>query len=204
MLRTVNLVIALPSEAKPIVDRHRLRRQRQGPGFRVYSNSHVRLVVTGVGRVQAAAGTAYLAGLEPDAERVWLNIGLAGHGSLPVGAGLVARRITDGADGRNWYPPVLEDMPGRAVHLTTYDQPVCSYPPNVACDMEAAAFYAVATRCSPGASVQCYKVVSDNDARSMSMVTPRLAEALIGDQLQPIADALQALREPGCGELHIT
>ena len=75
----INFVVALASEAKPLISHYGLTLQSHRRGFPLYAGTDLRLVVTGIGRVRVAAGTAFLAGSNSDASGPWLNIGIAGH-----------------------------------------------------------------------------------------------------------------------------
>ena len=191
----INFVVALASEARPLIERYKLSLLRQASGFRIYAADTVRLVVTGVGKVNAAAGTAYLAGFAPDLDQAWLNIGVAGHRNLDVGTATYALKVTDQATSRNWYPPQAVDIPGVGAHITTYDTPMVSYPAELVCEMEASAYYSVATRFSSGEVVQCYKIISDNKSSSVSKVTAGAVTSLVSDHVEAIDGIAHSLQD---------
>ena len=90
----IRLVIALPSEAKPLLSHYQLKPIENSRGFKVYQKDDMALVVSGVGKSAAAAATAYLqavSGNEPD--RAWINIGMGGHRELVLGEGILAERV---------------------------------------------------------------------------------------------------------------
>ena len=187
-------MVALASEARPLIEHYRLSSLRHACGFRIYAADSVRLVVTGMGKVNAAAGTAYLAGFDPHLDQAWLNIGIAGHRSLNVGTATFALKVTDQATGRNWYPPQAVDMPGMGAHVTTYDTPMVSYPAEFVCEMEASAYYSVATRFSSGEVVQCYKIISDNKSSPVSELTAGTVTSLVRDHVNTIDGIAQSLQ----------
>jgi len=185
----INFVVALMVEARPIVDRFKLTQISGSRGFRLYSGENMRLVVTGVGRVSSAAGTAYLGGFsQSGASEGWLNVGIAGHARLPVGTAIHALRITDSVTGRSWYPPQILELPGSGQPLLTVDQPEFDYARDAAYDMEAAAYFPSAIHFSTGELVQCFKVISDNRLQSADGVNKRKTRELIGDHLDEIAE----------------
>ena len=191
----INFVVALASEARPLIEHYKLSLLQRAHGFRIYSSDTARLVVTGVGKVNAAAGTAYLAGFDRHGDQAWLNIGIAGHRSLGAGTATFALKITDRATGRSWYPPQMLDMPGLGMHVTTYDSPMVSYPVEMVCEMEASAYYSVATRFSSGEVVQCYKIISDNETTSVSALTAGNVACLISDHVNEIVGIAQSLHD---------
>ena len=195
----INLVVALMVEARPLVEYFRLREDRRVRGFRVYAGDETRLIVTGVGKVNAAAGVAYLhrfgSGTENEA---WLNVGVAGHPEQPVGQGMHAVRVVDEATGRAWYPPQTVTLPGRPTTVLTVDRPVVEFTSDAACDMEASGFYSCAVRFATSELIQCYKIISDNRAIKSADVTKASVRPLIGDHasaVRQIADDLRALRQ---------
>lgn len=190
-----NLVVALSSEARPLIERYRMVRDRSVRAFGVYRSDPVRLIVTGMGKVNAAAGTAYLASLDASANRCWLNVGIAAHARLPVGTGLIASKITDRTAARTWYPPRVVDTAARGVHLTTFDHPVETCPPDTACDMEGSAYYSVAARFDPGELVQCYKIISDNGTGCSPELTRDAVETLVRGHVDPVASLVDSLRQ---------
>lgn len=159
----VNLVVALATESRPLIDHFRLTEDRSAVGFRVFRGDGLRLVVTGMGRVACAAGVAALGELGgARGTSAWLNVGIAGHESHRVGEGVRALSIAEAATGRCWYPPQVLTLPGRGEALRTVDVPETAYPEGFVYDMEASAFYATALRYATGELVQVYKIISDN------------------------------------------
>ena len=60
----LNLVVALPSEARPIIDYFSLMQRASDP-FGLYANADekVWLILSGVGKTKSEAATEYLAGM---------------------------------------------------------------------------------------------------------------------------------------------
>lgn len=183
----INLVVALAAEARPLVDHFRLRLREDSRGFRIYAGEETRLVVTGIGKSAAAAGTAYLAGSSNGAaNEAWLNVGIAGHRDLALGEGVHALRIIDGSSGRSWYPPQVLALPGAGATFTSVDNPESAYPQDSVYEMEASAYYSTAVRFSVGELVQVYKVISDNRFFATDRITKRSISESIGAHLPGI------------------
>ena len=108
------LVVALAAEARPLLAPHRLRGVSGHP-YRICAGEQTHLIVSGVGKVAAAAATAYLRALIGDAPAAWLNIGIAGHGSQAVGTALLAQ-VVDIASGKPFTPPSPRPRPA-APHI---------------------------------------------------------------------------------------
>ena len=193
----INLVVALPAEARPLMARYRLTDKTTLGGFRIYRNAGMSLIISGPGKIAAAAATALLAGCNAAGEQAaWLNIGIAGHATHATGESLLVHRITDHATGKSWYPPQLFDLATTTASLLTVDRPEESYQQEVAYDMEASGYYAVAARFSSTELVQCFKVVSDNREHSSAAITAESCAQLVTqslDEIDPLLDALSAL-----------
>ena len=190
----INLVVALPAEARPLIDFYRLREKTTLGTFRVYRHADMSLVVSGPGKVASAAATALLAGRNTTARQAaWLNIGIAGHATCATGQSLLANRITDQATGKSWYPPQLFDLPTTTGRLVTVDVPENRYPQDVAYDMEASGYYPVASHFSSAELLQCFKVVSDNREHASSKITAACCTQLVAQKLDEIDLLVRAL-----------
>jgi len=191
----IHLVIALPAEARPLVQHFGLGGRQAGEPFPLYRNDTMKLVVSGPGKVNAAAASMWLQTVDNDSTHsAWLNIGIAGHATLATGTGVVAHRITDSSSGKSWYPPRLPDKAVPGSCLQTVERPEQHYRDNTLYDMEAAGFYPAACRNSTAELVQCFKVVSDNPTQSANGITAKFCEQLISGQLETINTITRTLQ----------
>ncbi|MGD8310949.1 MAG: hypothetical protein PVJ66_00010 [Gammaproteobacteria bacterium] len=192
----IYIVVALPAEARPLTARYGLGNRLDGTAFPVYHNTDMALTVSGPGKVAAAAATACLGNHGPATETAaWLNIGIAGHASRPIGSAVIANRITDNATGTSWYPPQLLGQVSPGAGLRTVDVPEDDYPDDTLYDMEASGFYPAACRFSTAELVQCFKVVSDNRQTPGSRVTAGLCERLVSARLDSIDRLVRGLTD---------
>lgn len=191
---TVNVVVALATESRPLVEHFRLAEDRSAVGFRVFRGDGMRLVVTGMGRVACAAGVAALGERAADpGVSAWLNIGIAGHASHRIGEGVHALSIIEAATGRRWYPPQVLELPGRGETVCTVDSPETGYPDARVYDMEASAFYATALRYATGELIQVYKIISDNRDNGVDTVDKHGVRASILRHLPAIETMVSGL-----------
>lgn len=186
------LVVALAAEARPLLAFHRLQGVSDHP-YRIGAGEQMHLIVSGVGKVAAATATAYLRALIGDAPAAWLNIGIAGHGSLAVGTPLLAHKVVDVASGKPFYPTFTAFPPCRTTLLRTVDR---AQPPadDAAYDMEASGFCEAAQRFATSERIHCLKVVSDNPQSPYQTLNAEKVEALIEDQLDMVAQVGEHLR----------
>jgi len=195
----INLVVALPAEAKPVISRFGLTRVQPDLSFPLYRRGRVALVVTGPGKSAAAAGTDLLAtsgGCPQPA--IWVNFGVAGHAERQVGEVLLARSITDADSGRTWCPILPRDRPCPGDDLLTLDRPDPDYRHQGLADMEASGFFPTACRYTDAELVQVLKVVSDNRETTARRLSAKQVRLLIGGALATL-EALLASLEARCG-----
>jgi len=159
--------------------------------FPVYRGDEGWLIVSGQGKAASAAATAYLhltAGGEMG--RVWLNVGLGGHGQRTLGEGVVAHKISDAASGASWYPQLVIDSPSPTVPLLTLERVEEEYAPPWVYESEAAGFFPAACRFSVAELVHCYKVISDNPDATLSR---RMSGAAVEELIAGNAEKIERL-----------
>ncbi len=207
-LPVLRFVVALEAEARPLIEHYRLERD-DGGAFKIFRRGDVALIVSGIGKAAAAAGAAYLhatlAPLRGDAasgerDAVWLNVGIAGHGTRPVGEALLAHKVVDRASGRAWYPSLVFQPPCATGLVTTVDQPEREMTSPGAYDMEASGFVATAGRFASAELVHCLKIVSDGPDTDIESLTRRAVRDLVARNIPAIEAVVEACR-PLSGEL---
>ena len=191
----LTVICALASEAQALIEHWRLPGLRERP-FRVFGDEQARIVISGIGSHACAAAVGYAAGLrEARANDIWLNLGIAGHGTHGLGTALLAARISHhGRDGV-WYPSLLFTPPCAVAELETHDSAVTDYPPRACCDMEAAGFMAATSRIANGDLVQVMKVVSDNAESGIAGIERQRVHGLMRDALPVVLTLALRLRE---------
>lgn len=184
----VFIYVALPCEAKPLVDYFTLKKEVSIQPFAVYSNADVCLTVTGVGKSAMAAGVAYTQALFAAVQQpVLLNIGVAGHRDNAIGDLYLVDKIIDVDSQRNYYPPLLGKALCPSSAIQTSSVPQLNYDHADLCDMEAAAFYETAIRFTCSELSQCLKVISDNQQAPAINLQAKQVSQLIATHLATIA-----------------
>ncbi|MDH5258316.1 MAG: hypothetical protein OEX07_09910 [Gammaproteobacteria bacterium] len=190
------IVCALHCEAKPIVERYRLVVDREA-SFPVFKGDGITLVVTGIGKILTASAMSYLyARYNEPFFSGWLNVGIAGMKSSPLGELYNINKITEQSSGANWYPvrlPVLDSAFN--CPLITVDKPDNQYIDDFAYDMEASAFALTALRYSPVELMQVVKIVSDNENNSMENIDKKFVTKLVSSRINEINNVVTALGE---------
>ena len=191
----IGIHTALSCEAKSLVEYFKLKHRADCKANKIYHNKEIALIVSGIGSHNTAAAIGYAAGLyQSTTIKAWLNIGIAGHIELPVGRGVHVVKVTQASNNQFWYPPQVVVMPGHPVELLTVDQPLDDYPPEAVVDMEAAAFFDVATRFTAAELVQSYKIISDNTSTPVAAINAKMCQALITQHLEAIGNITNKLK----------
>ncbi len=188
-------------EAQCLIERFSLKRvESESTLFPVYESADqsVGLVISGIGKVNAAAATACLAMSSANVGRPakgWINFGIAGCGDAVYGAPFLGGKVTDGATDRSWYPiptwPKKTDLPRRPI--LSIDRPSDVYPKDgTLLEMEAAGFYPTALRTASVELVQVIKVVSDDPAHEISEINKEVVRSLCDEALAMTEPWLEA------------
>lgn len=194
----INLVVAIPCEARPLIRHLRLQKQANMRSYDLFCRDDLRLIVSGVGKLAAASACAWLQGMSEGCEHpavdAWLNIGIAGHGSLDVGSAALAHRISEPGGDRSWYPGFASGPACPSSALITVERPETRYDENTLYDMEASGFYACCSRFCTIELIHCFKVVSDNPGSGIDSINEIAVTKLIEAQLPTIDSIIEQLR----------
>jgi adenosylhomocysteine nucleosidase len=190
----IHLVVALPQEAKPIVDFFRLKQVLTVSSFPLYEGDGKRLIISGIGKLKAAEATMFLAGFSKgERDMVWLNVGIGGHRSIRVGEGVLANKVSDSETKYSWYPPIFLDDPLKQHAVLTVPSPEKEYKENAVYDMEASGFLGAAIRFSTIELIHCYKMISDNKAADQKRISKSMVSGLVAGHLTTLQSILKKL-----------
>jgi len=192
----LHIFCALPCEASPIIQHFKLTELKPCDLFRLYQSKDrdISLMITGPGKLNTAAAVTYhhaRIGTQP--ADCWLNIGVAGHKTIPVGEARLINKITDKQSNATWYPQIIFKHNVSCAALITLDKPSATYQSSLF-DMEASAFYQMAIRLGTAEMIHCLKVISDNASQTMSSVNASDVKQMITAQLETINDLVENLR----------
>ena len=189
----LHIICALKPESRPLQEYFDLQPQ---PGTAsIYHNpeAHITLTQSGIGKAAAAAAVARTRDhFRADRSHAWLNLGIAGHASLPLGQAIIINKVTDAASGQTWYPSRALTTTLPAHHLLTLDQPDNNYREELF-DMECAGFFQAASECATLELVQALKIISDNADHPMDGVNPDLVSRLMKQSLPVVEEIMQHL-----------
>ena len=193
----LGLITATLAEADPVI--HALKLKKIPAPFSYHKNEEHHLVVSGIGKCNAAAACGWLAQKASHTSSIsttsvaWLNFGIAGHPEAELGSSFFGHKITDNASGKVWYPHrINSDLP--STNLLTVDKPLDTYKPDQLHDMEASGFIEAGRKFSDAELVQTLKVVSDNSTHPLSEVNAKLAKTLIAENIESILHGIDTLK----------
>ncbi len=197
--RLIHIVVAMPSEARPIVRHLSLQRLSSAEPFDAYYGKDVYLIVSGIGKMRSAIATTVLASRFPSSDPVFVNVGLGGAVGLQteIGALWMANQVIDAATRREYYPDRLTRTDVRESTVVTHDRAVTEIPafPDWAhmVEMEASGFMEAASRFTTAHSVAVLKIVSD--FLDTENITRERVETLIDSRVHDIAAVIHTLRD---------
>lgn len=144
----ITIYCALYQEAQGIISAYQLKKETARNHFQVFSSEEqgIRLMVTGVGAIAAAAAVAEISTCcPPERTDLLLNFGsCAGGADFAIGQMYLCHKLTEESSGRTFYPDVLYQHPfseaeiistARVMDERSVAEGACLY------DMEAAAIY---------------------------------------------------------------
>lgn len=196
----LTIMFALNCEAKPWVDFYHLKKSIDRP-FKVYSKPgfEIEIVITGIGANSMSTAVGWIAGRADLQQRVWLNLGIAGHLDRQIGEAVRVHSFIDATDLSHNYPPLVAKWSGDSEALMSVNAPTNSYPDAAMVDMEGLAFYRSAIMFSSPELVSSIKVISDNQEHSVERLNATKISQLMHshvDTVNRFTDSLLALARP--------
>lgn len=218
----IYVVTALYQEAHGFIRELELKKNTAYAPFEVFDNENagIRLVVTGVGEIAAAAVVAAVCAQDgADAADFLINIGCcaaanagadsgcetvdsgmdSGYGAAhaaQIGDLYVCHKITEQATGKTFYPDILYRHPWKERELVTGMQPLQRAAAHGALyDMEAAAVYQAGIRFFSPDRMIFLKVVSDSGVAGQERMTAEALTGLLEQHVKEVAAFLTNLRE---------
>lgn len=182
-------VVALKSEALPLCDKFKMTlvdHEAPYPIFKDLDGYHW-LVISGVGKVQAAAASMYLHQIsKANRWTAWINIGIAGQKESKFGKLYLIDKITEMSTGKVWCPgTVISTITARG-SLMTVDKPEIDFKKGDLFDMESAGFFDVVRRLSCNELVLVLKIVSDGPFNDIKKISPEIIKTLMFNNIDEI------------------
>ena len=161
---------AFYAEAKNIIDHYGLKKEKspERVRFDVFANESIRLVITGVGEINAAAAVSNIGGaygISPDDEILNVGCGAGFSSDICMGSIFLGNKLTEQMTGRTFYPDMLMKANFRECEIVTVARVLNEGCDSVVYDMEAAAVYQAAAFFVGPHRMHFIKLVSDAGER---------------------------------------
>ena len=161
---------AFYAEAKNIIDHYGLKKEKSPEmvRFDVFANESIRLVITGVGEINAAAAVSNIGGaygISPDDEILNVGCGAGFSSDICLGSIILGNKLTEQMTGRTFYPDMLMKANLRECEIITAVRVLKEGREQVVYDMEAAAIYQAAAFFVGPHRMHFIKLVSDAGER---------------------------------------
>ena len=205
---SLNIMLALSCEAKPLIDFYRLKKLDSKGFAHFYAEGNpnrphdINLEVSGIGSSNMLQASAWLAAKTELAPCAWLNVGTAGHKNLELGMIVQVVHSIESGSQKEHYPPLVVNARKRTkgakwsvegVSLLSNNAPVSDYPAIQAVDMEAYSFFLSAKRFASSELVQSLKVISDNQDHALELLNAARISELVASQINIIDEFNQSL-----------
>ena len=185
------LVTALLQEAKPLIKALDLKPAKEDHPFKVFENQDIKCIISGIGQLNSASATTYLATITKETIKGFLNIGLASHKSLEPGELILAKKLLSTKD--SFYPSFAFDIDCITKDLITVDEVQTKYSNDFCYDMEGFGFYTAAVKFSAFELIHCLKVISDNENSSSQNIDKDMGFSLIEKNIDKIKDQIEKM-----------
>ncbi len=190
---SIRLVVALKEEAQIILDQFKLKAVNEKTIYPIYKNEEEThwLIISGIGRSNAAASTAYLYSYSKASKYTsWINIGIAGSNKGNYGELYLVDKISTFQDKKGTYPSTMPKTTLPKMHLFTSDIPIVDYSDHELIDMEGSAFFDIASKLTSKEFICLMKVISDGPQNDIKDITKSKISNLIKKNLLKIIDVI--------------
>ena len=159
----MNIITAFLPEALSLIDHLGLKKTSSPEDPQtIFKNETHTLLISGMGSQNMINAINHLVGLSSVPSTPWLNLGIAGHGSAPIGSAHIVAKCFHESDTKSIYPPQLFSTPFNKTLLKTLKKPSIDYESETAFDMEGYSFFKTASKFCPIELIQSVKIISDN------------------------------------------
>jgi len=190
---SVRWVIALKEEAEIIITQFKMSLFSQITVFPIFKNfdgTHW-LILSGIGRHNAAAATIYLYEKSKAPKWTsWINIGIAGCGKGNYGNLCLVDKIINNSNSKTTFPDTMKRSILARMELLTTDVPIINYNSKELIDMEGAAFYDVASKIASRELIGLLKVISDGPSNDIKKLNKSNISNLIKSNISDINNVI--------------
>lgn len=202
----ITVFIAMKQEAAPLIERLSLK-HTSSPIFETYENERIRLIITGLGKINAASAAGFCLG-RYGKDTHYINYGTAAGDNTQIGQTFFAAQIIDEASGREYFPDIA-DHSFPHVSLHTVDKPILisNSPESISeklpiYDMEAFGIFSALKNAVTPDRITIIKTVTDSGTPDFSKTKQMLENSAdtVCDYIEKLADETEEHNNNGfCG-----
>lgn len=189
------LIFAMRVEAKKFIKHFNLKKVSDKP-FEVYEGKNINLIISGVGKINSSAATAYLLKdirVDHNDLNYIINIGICGtlNENFNVGDLVLINKIRDYKRKKNYYPDIIFKHFLKEGSIQSIDYINTEYETEEdLVDMESSSIFYTASKFLNTHQIHCLKVVSDvaKDKNNTEKISKNFVEELIEKNLIKIVE----------------
>jgi len=188
----IYISVALYMEAKPFIEKFKLKRILTESNFQIFENEKIKLIITGSGKVESAISSTYLLALFPPKKSdFFLNFGIAGgNKEFSVGDIFLINKIRDDDTKKEFYPDMIFNHNFIENEITTFSLVQKEISSNLV-DMEASSQFLTAKKFFNTSNIFFIKLISDFSG----MINRDEIEKLIEEKFPLIENFILSLNE---------
>ena len=166
----ITVFIAMKQEAAPLIERLSLK-HTSSPIFETYENERIRLIITGLGKINAASATGFCLG-RYGTDSHYINFGTAAGKDMQIGKTFFAAQIIDESSSKECFPDIA-DHSFPHVSLHTVDKPILisNSPESISTGESAEISISDTATMSLSAAKSAKISISDTERRSLSSIS---------------------------------
>jgi len=196
-LGSICWVVAMSSEARPIIDKLAMVSLKDDNRFKVFRNQtgdHW-LIISGIGQINCAAATTYLYHISQANQNTgWINVGIAGSGFGNYGQLYAVDKVENSSTGKILFPVCQVSKNQIRSKLFTVERPSNIYPRDALVDMEGFSFFMIASRLVVKELILILKVISDGPKNNLHELDEGKVASLMIENLPVILKLVDRLR----------
>ena len=190
----ITVFIAMKQEAAPLIERLSLK-HTSSPIFETYENERIRLIITGLGKINASSAAGFCLG-RYSTDTHYINYGTAAGKDMQIGKTFFAAQIIDESSSKECFPDIA-DHSFPHVSLHTVDKPILisNSPESISeklpiYDMEAFGIFSALKNAVTPDRITIIKTVTDSGTPDFSKTKQMLENSAdtVCDYIEKLAD----------------
>ena len=182
----ITVFIAMKQEAAPLIERLSLK-HTPSPIFETYENERIRLIITGLGKINAASAAGFCLG-RYGTDSHYINYGTAAGSDTLLGKSFFAAQIIDESSSKEYFPDIA-DHSFQHITIYTVDKPVTKTATDIY-DMEASGIFSALKNAVTPDKITIIKTVTDSGTPDFSKTKQMLESSAdaVCDYIKRLSD----------------